>query len=202
MIDFLLGTLAEKREDAAIVDVGGVGLRTTIPISTYRELPRVGEAVRLHTTLIVREDDLLLYGFASEAERDLFTLLLSLNGVGAKMAVDVISHLPVERLIEAVRNEQPALLTQVPGIGKKRAEKLIFDLKRIDHPILYGKPGDDSQNAIAPVPQNAAAQDALDGLIALGMKPLDAQRALGEAVKLLGVESGASSLIKEALKHR
>jgi holliday junction DNA helicase RuvA len=202
MIDYLSGILAGKREDAAVVDVGGVGFRATIPISTYRELPRVGEAIQLHTVLIVREDDMQLYGFASDSERELFNLLLSLNGVGAKMAVDIISHLTVERLIEAVRNEQPALLTQVPGIGKKRAEKLIFDLKRIDHPILYGLPGAATGESDAPIPSSAATQDALDGLVALGMKPMDAQRALREAMQHVGEESGASALIKEALRHR
>lgn len=200
MIDFLSGTLTDKRETHAIVGVGGVGFRVNIPLSTYRELPRSGEAVHLYTVLIVREDDLKLFGFATEAERDLFNILSSLSGVGGKLAMDILSYVPAPVLAQAVQRDEPALLCQAPGVGKKRAEKIIFELSRQKHPILMTTVSTGTQGKSAPV--SDAGQEALEALLALGVKPADAQRALSKAIENLSDDAEVSTLIKEALKHR
>lgn len=200
MIDFLSGRLARKDENRAVVDVGGVGFSVQIPLTTYRDLPRAGEPVHLHTVLIVREDDMQLYGFAAEPERDLFNLLRGINGVGGKMAMDILSHLPASLIAQAVQRDEPAILCQAPGIGKKRAEKMLFELKRLSHPLLLAAVSDTGETA--PAPEGEASREALEALMALGLKPADAQRALSEASKSLGAEADAGALIKEALKHR
>lgn len=200
MIDFLTGTLTDKRETYAIVGVGGVGFRVNIPLSTYRELPRSGEAVHLFTVLIVREDDMKLFGFATETERDLFNILSSLSGVGGKLAMDILSYVPAMVLAQAVQRNEPALLCQAPGVGKKRAEKIIFELSRQKHPLLLSpiqtEPGGKE------LPVTDASQEAHEALLALGLKPADAQRTLSRAVETLGAEADVSALIKEALKYR
>ncbi|MBI1389513.1 MAG: Holliday junction branch migration protein RuvA [bacterium] len=202
MIHHLSGTLQDKRDNYAVIDVGGVGFRVNIPLSTYRELPSRGETAFLHTVMLLREDDVQLYGFATEAERDLFNLFLGLSGVGGKVALDILSHLSVSLIVQAVQKDEPGLLCQAPGIGKKRAEKLIFELKRVKSPLLTapvreGKTADETSAPPAP-----AAQEALDALMALGLKPDAAQRALNKALDAVSEEADASTLIKEALKHR
>jgi holliday junction DNA helicase RuvA len=203
MITFLSGVLASKHDNLAVIDVNGVGFHVTIPISTYRELPKTGEPVTLHTQLILREDDISLYGFASEEERTMFTILLGVSGVGAKMAIDVLSHLPVFRLVEAVQKEEIALLTQVPGIGKKRAEKLVFDLKRQKHTLLLAPvSGGQKDEATAPVAEMEEAKQAIEALLALGCKPQEAHNAVAKAIRNLGEDIRVEVLIREALKHR
>lgn len=202
MIEHLSGTVTHKREDHVVIAVGGVGFGATIPLSTFRELPRVNEPVFLHTRMIVREDDIRLYGFANEQERDLFDLLLGISGVGAKVAMDMISHVSLPQLIEAVKNNTPAILTAVPGIGKKRAEKLIFDLNRINSPLLASVMPSEPASSEAALPTSTGTQDAYDALVALGMRSPDAQRALMKAIETLGDEVESGALIKEALKHR
>ncbi|RJP31178.1 MAG: Holliday junction branch migration protein RuvA [Candidatus Omnitrophota bacterium] len=202
MITFLTGKLADKNEHSAVIDVGGVGFKVSIPLSTYRELPRHGESVTLHTHLAVREDEFQLYGFATEDEREVFLILLSVSGVGAKMAIDVVSHLPVERLVEAIRKNEHALLCQVPGIGKKRAERIVFDLKNTKHPLFlrhaFASKGGESKS----IPSNQHVTEAVEALIALGCKPLEAQRAIAEAIHVLSEDAEVASLIKEGLRRR
>lgn len=203
MIEHLSGTVAHKRETHVTLAVGGVGFGVNIPLSTYRELPRVNEPVFLHTRLILREDDVQLYGFMNPDERDLFDVLLGISGVGARVALDIISHLPIARLAEAVQTNTPSLLTTVPGIGKKRAEKLIFDLARLKNPILAATAQPPaSPDSPAPLPDSTAAQDAFEALQALGMRPPEAQRALNRALEAVGTDTDTALLIREALKHR
>ncbi len=201
MITFLSGVLASKRENSAVIKIGGVGFEVAISVSTYRELPRVGEPVTLHTHLLVREDNLSLCGFALEDEREMFRILLGVSGVGAKMAMDVLSSLPVNRIVEAVQKEETALLCQIPGIGKKRAERLLFNLKQLNHALLLA-PVSTSGKAAEEVLDNDHVREAISALEALGCKPHEAHRAIGEAVAVLGEEAGASELIKEGLRHR
>lgn len=205
MINYLKGDLAAKDEKQAVIDVGGVGWGVWIPLSTLQALPPVGESVQLHTALIVREDDMQLYGFATTEERDLFELLRGLNGIGARVALDVISYLPLPRLVDAVQNQTPELLTTVPGIGKKRAEKLLFDLQRLNHPLLMARPAaspSDEPPATTSTAQTETSQEAYDALIALGLQPAQAQRALRQALEALGEDAPVTALIKEALRHR
>lgn len=202
VIAFLSGILAYKCENLAVINVGGVGFNVNIPLTVYRELPRVGEPVTLHTHLIVREDDLSLYGFLSTEDREVFLILLGVSGVGAKMATDVISHLPVNRLVESVQKGESVLLCQVPGIGKKRAEKLIFELKRSKHPILLAPISTRDGKKSPALPENERVSEAIAALEALGCKPYEAYRAISEAVEQLGTDAEVSQLIKEGLRHR
>ena len=202
MITFLSGILANKQDHLAVIDVNGVGFHVVIPISTYRELPKVGDPVTIHTKLILREDDISLYGFATEQERQMFDILMTVSGVGCKMAIDVLSALPVFRIVEAVQKEEIALLCQIPGIGKKRAEKLVFDLKRQKHPLLLSPVSYGETQSTSPAATSLSAREALDALLALGCKPPEAHHAVAEAVKHLGENAPVQELIREALKHR
>ena len=203
MIAHLSGQLAVKRDDYVVIDVAGVGFQVWIPLSTYRELPREGEPATLLTYLHVREEELRLFGFATSLERELFGLLNTVQGVGAKMALDVLSHLSVENFCRAIDESQVALLCQVPGIGKKRAEKLVFDLgrqdalKRIAAGVLRDRSGEEKAE-----PMGSAAEEAVQALIALGTKPPVAHRAVMDTIEELGKDVAVQELIREALRRR
>ncbi|HJV07325.1 MAG TPA: Holliday junction branch migration protein RuvA, partial [Chromobacteriaceae bacterium] len=128
MIGRLTGILQEKNPPQVLVDVNGVGYEVEVPMSTFYSLPQTGERVTLHTQFIVREDAQLLYGFASERERATFRQLLKVNGIGAKSALGILSGLSVEDLAHAIALQEANLLTRIPGIGKKTAERLLLEL--------------------------------------------------------------------------
>lgn len=198
MIGRLRGTLAEKQPPHLLVDVGGVGYELEMPLSSLYRLPALGEAVTLHTHLVVREDAHLLYGFAEKRERELFRELIRLNGVGPKLALALMSALEVDDLVRCVQSEDLKALTRVPGVGKKTAERLLVELR--DRFKAW-----DALPSIAPLavePQrgalvSSAESDALSALVALGFKPAEASRAVS-----LVLEDGLSSeeLIRRALK--
>lgn len=202
MIHFLSGILEHKNDQYAIVNIGGVGFRVRISIQSYRDLPKTGEPVILHTYLVMREDGLSLYGFLTEEERELFQILIGISGVGAKVAMDVLSGLPVHRIIEAVQKNEAAVLCQIPGIGKKRAERLLFDLKQVKHPFMQIPVGEPSHLAAPLPPQNDKMKESILALEALGFKPQSAYRAISAAVAKLGENADVSELIREGLKHR
>lgn len=198
MIGRLRGTLAEKQPPHLLVDVGGVGYELEMPLSSLYRLPALGEAVTLHTHLVVREDAHLLYGFAEKRERELFRELIRLNGVGPKLALALMSALEVDELVRCVQNEDIKALTRVPGVGKKTAERLLVELK--DRFQAW-----ESMPAIATlVPEPArtsavssAEADAVSALVALGFKPAEASR----AVSLVdAADLSSEELIRRALK--
>ncbi|MEK9164505.1 MAG: Holliday junction branch migration protein RuvA [Chloroflexota bacterium] len=129
MISSLRGLVQHVDTDFLIVEVGGVGLKVFVPSSVFEQVEGVGRALFLHTHLIVREDALTLYGFATEEQRTLFETLLGVNGVGPKLALAVLSYVSPDTLRRAVAQEQPEVLDRVPGVGKKTAEKIVFHLK-------------------------------------------------------------------------
>jgi holliday junction DNA helicase RuvA len=129
MIGRLSGILLEKTPPQVLIDVNGVGYECEVPMSTFYNLPAIGERVVLLTQFIVREDAQLLYGFGSDQERITFRQLLKVNGIGAKSALSILSGLSVDDLVQAVALQEVALLTRVPGIGKKTAERLLLELK-------------------------------------------------------------------------
>ncbi len=169
MIGWLRGTLIRKEPPVLLLDVGGVGYELEAPMTTFYDLPAVGETVSLYTHLVVREDAHLLYGFARESQRRQFRALLKINGIGPRVALAVLSGLSEEELIRCVTDEDVARLTQVPGIGRKTAERLIVELRD----KLSGEPA----GSAAPA---ATARDplaeAVSALIALGYKPQEAAR--------------------------
>ena len=172
MIGFLQGRIAAKTAPAVTVDVGGVGYELEAPMSTFLNLPAVGETVHLITHLVVREDAHILYGFASEEERRLFRNLLKVSGVGPKLALGVLSGMSVEGFTRCVMGEDVATLTRIPGIGRKTAERLIIEMRdRVKtHPGAPGAPG----RASGSDPQS----EAFDALVALHYKPVEATRLL------------------------
>lgn len=168
MIDQVIGQVAKVTENALVVMVGGVGLRVNVPKTVLDSVHGAGVTVTLYTHLIVREDDLSLFGFMSEDERSLFETLLSVQGVGARTALSILSTLSIDQLRSAVTREEASILTRVPGIGKKTAEKLVFELKNKLKLSSYGE--------LAAF--NDSDSDVIAALTALGYSVVEAQAAI------------------------
>jgi Holliday junction DNA helicase RuvA len=189
VIGRLTGVLLEKNPPQVLVDVSGVGYEVEVPMSTFYNLPQTGERVTLHTQFIVREDAQLLYGFATDRERATFRQLLKVNGIGAKSALGILSGLSVEDLAQAITLQEPSLLTRIPGIGKKTAERLLLELK-------------DKLGFEASLPSAGGASasngghDTLNALLALGYNEREALA----AVKQLPADISVSDGIRQALK--
>jgi Holliday junction DNA helicase RuvA len=186
MIGKLTGTLAEKNPPEVIVDCGGVGYEVQVPMSTFYNLPGLGDKVTLLTHFVVREDAQILYGFGTQQERSTFRQLIKISGIGPKMALGVLSGMSVAELSQAVTLQDANRLTKIPGIGKKTAERLMLELK--------GKLGADLGTHATITNDNQA--DILQALIALGYSDRDAALAL----KALPQDVGVSEGIKLALK--
>jgi Holliday junction DNA helicase RuvA len=167
MIASLRGIVGSSSFDHLVVVVGGVGFKVYVPINSISA--REGDEIFLHTLMIVREDSIALYGFSTPAEREIFERLLSVSGVGPRMALAVLGTLSIERLRTAVASQQVEVLTRVPGIGKKTAEKIIFELKD----KLKGADG-----LIGAAPLSDVNKDVLDALTAFGYSVSEAQAAL------------------------
>jgi len=187
MIGRLSGTLVEKNPPHLLVDCHGVGYEVDVPMSTFYNLPGLGEKVMLLTHLTVREDAHLLYGFGSAEERNVFKQLIKISGIGARTALSILSGMSVADLAQAITLQEAGRLTRVPGIGKKTAERLLLELK--------GKLGADL-GAIGGVVHNDATSDILNALIALGYSDKEAMLALKQVPAGAGVSDG----IKLALK--
>ena len=173
MIALLEGTVAVRRADHVVVTCHGVGYRLAVSAETLRHIPRVGERTEIHTHLIVRDDALLLYGFATEEERDLFLLLIGVQSVGPKMALAVLSGGTPRDLLSAVAAGDTARLQAAPGIGKRTAERIVVELREkvgttTDEPIVITR-GDDPRML------------ARDGLVGLGFSPQEADKLLDGA---------------------
>lgn len=197
MIGRLRGILLEKKPPQLLLEVGGVGYELEAPMGTFYQLPALGAEVSLHTHLVVREDAQLLYGFATEDERGLFRSLIKINGVGAKLALTILSGISAAELARAVHESDTASLVRLPGVGKKTAERLIVEMRdRLkewhDPQALSGMPA----TSAAPMPADAS-REAVGALIALGYKPAEASRMVS-AVEAEGMDSEA--LIRAALR--
>ena len=192
MIGSLRGLLAHKQAPAIIVECSGVGYEVETPMSTFLDLPPTGELVFLHTHLLVREDAQILYGFSTEDEKALFRSLLKVSGVGAKMALAVLSAMSVGDFQRCVEYEDATALVKIPGVGKKTAERLIIDMRdRIDkiRAVAGSRPVTIETNA---------RSEAVDALIALGYKPRDVNKLVGD----FDVEGmSAEDIIRKALKQ-
>lgn len=188
MIGRIRGTLLEKNPPEILVDVHGIGYELNVPMSTFYNLPDVGQEVTLLTHFIVREDAQLLYGFATAKERAAFRQLIKISGIGARIALAVLSGMTVDALAQAVSKQESALLTRVPGIGKKTAERLVLELKGkisadLDGVTLAAAPGDNRADVVA-------------ALVALGYSDREATA----AAKKLSPDVSVSAGIREALK--
>ena len=187
MIARLNGILIEKSPPQVIVDCNGVGYEVEVPMSTFYNLPEIGSKIQLLIHFVVREDAQLLYGFGSEQEKSTFKQLLKVNGIGAKSALSILSGVSIDDLVEAVNRQEVGMLTRIPGIGKKTAERLLLELK--DKFAVTGSATTISQ-------PKSASYDVLNALIALGYN----EREAGAAVKLLPKEVTVTDGIKQALK--
>ncbi|WP_029910887.1 Holliday junction branch migration protein RuvA [Pelobacter seleniigenes] len=175
MIALLTGSLAYRSPEQIIIDVGGVGYRLQIPLSTFYALPESGKvSLQVHTH--VKEDAINLFGFASGAEKDLFALLISVSGVGPRLAITILSHIPTEDLAMALSSGDIPKLTAIPGIGKKSAERLVLELQ--DKATAYAISASIAPQQSPPRGNTDIQQDALSALVNLGYKETLAKRAL------------------------
>lgn len=187
MIGRLHGKLLEKNPPQILIDVSGVGYEVDVPMSTFCNLPEVGGELTLHTHFVVREDAELLFGFATLAERAVFRALIKISGVGPKIALALLSGITVDQLKDAVDRGETGLLTKVPGIGKKTAERLVLELKG----KLAG-----TGAATAAVPTSGARADVAAALIALGYS----EREAAAATKKLPEDCTVNDGLRLALK--
>ncbi|MEG0717765.1 MAG: Holliday junction branch migration protein RuvA [Comamonas sp.] len=188
MIGKLTGTLLEKTPPQVLVDCHGVGYEVQVPMSTFYNLPGLGEKISLLTHFIVREDAQLLYGFATPQERQTFRELIKVSGVGPRMALSLLSGMGIDDLVQAIALQEVARLVKVPGIGKKTAERLLLELK--------GKLGDAVVGTAGAQVKSDAQSDILQALLALGYSDKEAAISL----KALPADVGVSDGIKLALK--
>ncbi|HEY2679018.1 MAG TPA: Holliday junction branch migration protein RuvA [Steroidobacteraceae bacterium] len=195
MIGFLKGRLAVKQPPMLMVDVNGVGYELEAPMSTFYGLPPTGEPVALFTHLVVREDAHILFGFGTDGERRLFRGLLKVSGVGPKIALGILSGASVEDFLRTIEAEDVAMLTRIPGIGRKTAERVIIEMRDSVQKLSMPLPGSGNPAAagLAASPQS----EAFSALIALGYKPPEITRLLKSAD-----EPGLSTteIIRRALK--
>jgi len=200
MIGRLQGILVEKQPPSLLIDVNGVGYEVDAPMSTFYNLPAAGERVSLHTHLVVREDAQLLYGFYTQTERAMFRSLIKVSGVGAKVALAILSGISAGDFARCVQDDDTASLVKLPGIGKKTAERLIVEMR--DRIKDWGGSATDFISATSPRQAQATAQEpvreAISALVALGYKAAEASRMIQTIDK--AAELSTEELIRAALK--
>lgn len=192
MIGHLRGQLLRKQPQELLVDVGGVGYRVSIPLSTYYRLGEPGSAVALHVHTHVREDALALYGFLTPTEQTLFERLMAVSGVGPKLALAILSGIETDELVGALAASDLARLTRIPGVGKKTAERLVLELK--DRVKDLAPPA-----APSAAPAGALRDDVASALANLGYARADADRALDRSLKA-NPEARFEELLRETLR--
>ena len=199
MYAYVSGSLVEKRPTEAVIEAGGIGYRLLIPASSFDKLPAVGKPARLLTTFVVRDDAHTLYGFATDAERTAFETLTAVSGVGPKLALAALSAMSPAELQSTVVSGDVAMLTRIPGVGKRKAEKLIVELKDKFADLDGLEPagalgGGDSAST-------QARADARAGLEALGLGRADAERRLRKVLRANPGAPSAEDLIRLALRE-
>ncbi|HXD33498.1 MAG TPA: Holliday junction branch migration protein RuvA [Pyrinomonadaceae bacterium] len=202
MIAYLTGTLLAKQVTSVIVDVGGVGYEVSIPISTFYELEEPGSRVQLRIYTHVREDTLQLFGFKTARERELFTRLISVSGIGPKLGITLLSGMSAEEMIAAIRNNDLARLTLIPGVGRKTAERLVVELRdKIGTlaPSGVEETGVEAQPSRV-VTEDAVHQDALSALVNLGYQRSAAEKSITFALSE-GGEITVESLLRRSLRR-
>ena len=194
MIGFLRGTLLKKQPPLLILDVKGVGYEIDAPMTTFYILPDIGNEIEIFTHLVVRDDAHLLFGFATENERLLFRSLIKVNGVGAKMALTILSGIETDEFSQCVQNNDAERLTKLPGVGKKTAERLIVEMRD----RLGNLPKTTTQKNKTINVYTTPADEAVSALISLGYKPPEASRYV---LAIANDNMSSEELIREALKH-
>lgn len=201
MIAFLSGKLLEKQATSVIVDVGGVGYEVTIPLSTFYELGEVGSEVQLRIFTHVREDALQLYGFKTSRERELYLKLISVQGIGAKSGIAMLSGMSADEIIAAIRTDNVARLTSIPGVGRKTAERMVIELRDKVGELAAGLPAEVSMAAGAAVGADGVFDDALSALVNLGYQKNAAEKALQQVMKEGSTDLNVQKLLRHALQR-
>src|ERR1700745_1549533 len=176
MIAHLRGKLLAKHPNQAIVETAGVGYDVTISVPTFSDLPAVGGEIALHIHTHVREDTIALYGFLRSAEKLLFEKLITVSGIGPKLAITILSGMPADEMVGAIRGNDVARLTRIPGIGKKTAERMVLELRD-------KLPEASAAKIAAPPPISATEEDVLSALVNLGYQRAAAEKALDASMK-------------------
>ncbi|MDE3045342.1 MAG: Holliday junction branch migration protein RuvA [Verrucomicrobiota bacterium] len=196
MFEFIKGTLIEKTPIKAIVEAAGIGYRLSIPLNTYTRLPAPKSPVELYLSHIVREDSEALYAFATQEERDLFETLLTISGIGPKTGIAIIGHIDISSFQRAIAASDTRLLSKIPGIGKKTAERLVIEMR--DKFKTYAKK--EKGAAVTFGAGDILLSDALNALINLGYGPIDAQKAIAAVLEEKKDETDLGRLITAALQ--
>lgn len=195
MYAYIKGTVAEKGPNELVLDAGGVGYLLSCSMTTLQEIPPVGETIKVYTYFSVREDAMELYGFASREEKGMFTRLLTVSGIGPKVALSLLGSMPLRDLTLAIVTGDITALSRAPGVGKKTAQRLALELKeKVDQSGLDYSPA--SGGALTP-PQEDASAEALAALQALGYTPIEAARAIAQ---VRGQSDSANELVRLALR--
>ena len=197
MISHLNGILEHKDNDHIVVDVGNVGYHITVPASAIHRLPEVNQEIKIFIHQVVREDDISLYGFLSKEERNLFRILLKVNGVGPKAAISIIGAFSLDKLVTAITKGHVDMITSVPGVGRKTAQKIVIELKE-KVSKRFGVTGGASDANIFKG-ESQEVQDAITALVALGYTGREAKSMIAKLdTKILN--GGTELIIKNALR--
>jgi Holliday junction DNA helicase RuvA len=198
MIALISGKIVHKGISHVIVDVHGVGYRIFIPLTTFYELPEAGQVIALHVHTNVKQDAINLFGFYTVQERDLFQLMISVSGIGPKMSMNILSGISAQELLRAISGGNVGKLVNIPGVGKKMAERLILELKEkvIKKMMIEEMPAADDQHQAGEI----IIEDALSALVNLGYKSNVAKDALDKVLRASEEELGMDKLLKKTLK--
>ncbi|RLE01258.1 MAG: Holliday junction branch migration protein RuvA [Candidatus Aminicenantes bacterium] len=191
MIAYLKGTIIQKESNQVILDIGGVGYCCHIPLSTYFHLGEINEPAELFVYTHVTDNSLALYGFSSREERELFLKLISISGIGPKIALNILSGIETADLEEAIRKADVARLAMIPGIGKKTALRIAVELQEKL----------EIKERVITSPTSREKEDILSALINLGFKRKEVEKIVDETIRRLGAEAGLETLLKESLKR-
>ena len=194
MIATLRGSILEKTSTRVIIEVGGVGYLLSVPVSTYSGLPEVGREVALHVYTHVREDTLALYGFKSPQEKQLFEVLITVSGVGPRLALTILSGMPIREIFEAIQDADAQALTRIPGVGRKTGERIILEVREKIGPLAVAKGPVEGQS----LPGAALENEVLSALTNLGCTP-DAARKAVERVRRDGTKREFEHMFRRAL---
>lgn len=195
MIAHLHGELARVESDYVVVDVNGVGYKVHPPLAVTTQMPQIGDEIKLLVSTIVKEDSITLYGFADDAQQSMFELLLTASGVGPKVALNILSALQVETIVNAISSESFLELNRVSGVGTKTAQRIVLELREKITTLVWAQAARKTA-----APEQHALNDAIEGLLALGYNRNDARAAAESAMKSVKDKHDTAAIVTTALK--